>query len=121
MTYKPDQVAPATRRQVARQARDAFPRMGVYTIRDNETGAVLVGASRNVDGALNRTQFELRMRSHANKTLQAAWDRGGSERFTFEIAALIKENDDPGFDYLMELRLLEQLYREEFERTALAG
>jgi hypothetical protein len=106
----------STRRQIARQVRDAFPRMGIYAIRDKETGRVLVGSSRNVDGALNRAQFELRMRSHADKVLQAAWDSSGPERFTFDIIDLMKERDDPDFDYAKELQALEQLYREELEK-----
>lgn len=106
----------STRRQIARQVREAFPRMGIYAIRDKETGRVLVGSSRNVDGALNRAQFELRMRSHVDKTLQAAWNSSGPERFVFEIVELVKERDDADFDYAKEMQALEQLYREEFDK-----
>lgn len=104
------------RREISRQARDAFPRMGIYAIRDKETGKVLVASSRNVDGAINRAQFELRLRSHANKSLQAEWDRSGSDRFAFEILELVKEREDPDFNYAEELRMLEQLYREELDK-----
>lgn len=90
--------------------------MGIYLIRDKETGQVLVGSSRNVHGAINRIRFELRLRSHSNKELQAEWNRSGPDRFDFEIVELLKEREDRNFDYIAELRTLEQLYREEFNQ-----
>lgn len=110
----------ATRREMIRRARDAFPPMGIYIVRDKETGRVLVASSRDVHAAINRAQFELRLRSHANKALQAAWNQGGPGRFDFEIIDLLKERDDPDFDYAAELRALEQLYREEFQQPGAA-
>lgn len=87
--------------------------MGIYLMRDTVTGQVLVASSPNVPGAINRATFELRRGAHANKVLQAAWDQGGPERVTFETVELLKERDTPDFDYGAELRMLEQLYREE--------
>jgi len=102
-----------SRRALARQARNAFPPMGVYAIRDHATGAVRVGTSRNVHGALNRIQFELRHGSHPDKALQADWNRDGPQRFSFEVLALVKERSEAGFDYAAELAELEALYRAE--------
>lgn len=90
--------------------------MGIYAVRDQETGNVLIGSSTNVDGAINRAQFELRLGSHRNKMLQDAWTRGGAQRVTFEILDMVKERSDPDFDYAEELRTLEQLYRDELEK-----
>lgn len=108
----------SARREISRQARDAFPAMGVYVIRDNTTGHVLVASSRNVYGAMNRAQFELRLRSHPNKALQAKWNSSGPDRFDFEIVELLKEREDPHFNYAEELRMLEQLYRDQYEQPA---
>lgn len=105
----------AQRRLRSREARDAFPPMGVYAIRDLATGRVRVAASRNVVGALNRVRFELRLGSHPDKSWQAAWDAGTAERFSFEVVELVKQRDDPAFDYGAELRALEELHREELE------
>ena len=109
----------ADRRALARQARDAFPPMGVYAIRDRVSGEVRVGSSRNVHGALNRIRFELRLGSHADKGLQAAWNSGGDERISFEVLELLKQREDPAFDHAAELRALEQLYREELQQAPL--
>lgn len=102
----------AQRRALSRAARDAFPPMGVYAVRDAASGTVRVHASRNVHGAINRTQFELRLGCHFDKALQAEWNQDPS-RFTFEVLAFVKERQEPGFDPAEELRVLEALYREE--------
>lgn len=104
---------PSNRRALARQARDAFPPMGVYAIRAFASGRVRVGASRNVPGTINRIRFELRHGSHPDKDLQAAWRRDGAEAFSFEVLALVEERSEPGFDHGAELKELEALYRAE--------
>jgi hypothetical protein len=70
-----------------------------------------LNTSRNVHAALNRAPFELRMRSHSNRTLQAEWDRSGHERFAFEVLEMVKERDEPDFDYAGELKALEAFHR----------
>ncbi|CAN5606377.1 hypothetical protein BH11PSE7_BH11PSE7_17860 [soil metagenome] len=108
----PHSASRPARRLAARQARDAFPPMGVYAIRDVQGDRVLLGASRNVHAALNRARFELRMRSHTDRTLQADWDRSGPERFAFEVLELVKERAEADFDYAAELKALEEFHRE---------
>lgn len=114
----PTDISTSARRDISRRARDAFPPMGIYIIRDKETGQVMVASSRNVYGALNRIQFELRLRSHPNKALQAEWNRSGPGRFDIEIVELLKEREESNFNYGEELRTLEQIYREQYEQQA---
>ena len=87
--------------------------MGVYAIRDALTHKVYVRSSRNVPGAINRIQFELRMGSHLDKTLQTSWHEGGASVVTFETLELLKQRSDPDFDYGGELKMLEAWYRDE--------
>ena len=101
-----------TRRVAARQVRDTFPPMGIYVIRDRASGHSLLGASRNVYAALNRARFELRMGTHADRVLQAEWNRCGVDGLAFEVLELVKEREDADFDYGAELKALEQIYRE---------
>lgn len=101
------------RREAARRARDAFPPMGVYAIRDRRTGAVRVASSRNVPAVINRIRFELRQGTHRDRELLAAWRDGGEERIAFDVLELVKERSDAAFDYAAELRLLEELHRAE--------
>lgn len=107
-----NQMARSARRAAARQARDAFPPMGIYAIRDRASGHLLLGASRNVHASLNRARFELRMGKHADRVLQAEWNRSGVDGLSFEVRELVKEREDADFDYAGELKALEQIYRE---------
>jgi hypothetical protein len=102
----------AARRQISRDARDAFPPMGVFAILNQATGQVLIGSSRNAPGSLNRIQFELRQGTHPDKDLQQAWQRAPSH-FVFKVLDLIKERPDAAFDYSAELRDMERLFRAE--------
>ena len=111
MTHAARHDAAAERRRLAREARDAFPPMGLYVVRDAD-GPVRVAASRDVYAALNRVQFELRLGSHPDKALAREWAHDPA-RFSFEVLELVKERTDPAFDYAEELRVLLQLHREE--------
>jgi hypothetical protein len=106
------QASRSARRVATRQARDAFPPMGIYAVRDRTSGHLLLGASRNVHAALNRARFELRMGKHADRVLQAEWDRSGVDGLAFEVLELVKERENVGFDYAGELKALEQIHRE---------
>jgi hypothetical protein len=116
MTDRPPQTA--DRRLLARRARDAFPAMGVYAIRNRSTGRVSVQSSRNVPGAINRLTFELRQGCHRDRGLQALWNARGAEGVTMEVLELVRERKDPSFDYDAELALLEALYRQELSPEA---
>lgn len=108
----------ASRRALARSARDAFPAMGVYAIRNCATGHVRVQSSRNVPGAINRLTFELRQGSHRDRGLQSLWNARGAEGVAMEVLELVRERDDPAFDYDAELALLEALYRADLTPAA---
>lgn len=112
MTTACSQPSAADRRRLARQARDAFPPMGIYAVRDRAGGPVQLGSSRDVYASLNRIQFELRLGSHPDKALLAKW-KADPARLSFEVLDLVKERPDPAFDYREELRLLLQLHSEE--------
>lgn len=112
MTTPCHRASATERRQLARDARDAFPPMGLYLVRDSAGGQVRVGASRDVHALLRRIQFELRLGSHPDKQLQAAWQRDPAS-FSFEVLALVEERADPAFDYQEELRVLLELHRDE--------
>lgn len=86
--------------------------MGIYAIRDHASGHRLLGASRNVHASLNRARFELRMGKHADRVLQAEWNRSGVDGLAFDVLELVKEREDADFDYARELKALEQIYRE---------
>ncbi len=109
---------PFDRRALARRARDAFPSMGVYAIRNRATGQVRVKSSLNVPGAINRLSFELRQGSHRDRDLQALWNERGADGVVLEVLEMVREREDPAFDYDAELALLEAVYRLELSPQA---
>jgi hypothetical protein len=112
MDSSANQASRSARRAAARQARDAFPPMGIYAIRDHASGHLLLGASRDVHAALNRARFEMSLGKYADRVLQAAWNCSGVDGLAFEVLELVKEREDAGFDYAGELKALEQIHRE---------
>jgi len=76
---------------------------------------MLLGSSLNLEGALNRHEFELQMRSHRNAPLQKDWNEMGPEAFAFEILEEVKVRDVPYFDLGDELTLLEQIWIENLQ------
>jgi len=101
------------RRERTRAFKQSFPRLGVYAVRCSTSGAAWVGASRNVDGALNRIRFELAQGAHRDASLAQAWRLHGAGAFTFEVLDRVKQRDDPAFDYEAELQSLLALWRLE--------
>lgn len=108
-----DPTSQAHRRALARQARDAFPPMGIFTIRNLASGRVRVKASKNVPGTINRMGFELRQGTHPDKLLQSEWTQFGPDQFEMAVVELVKQRADPAFDHASELALLEALYTAE--------
>lgn len=106
------------RRALARRARDAFPPMGVYAIRNLATGQVRVKSSRNVPGALNRLAYELRHGCHRDRALQSLWNERGADGVAMDVLELVRERSDPSFAHDAELALLEALYRYELSPEA---
>lgn len=103
----------AARRALSRQARDNPRTMGVYAIRCLATGHRVVRASLHLDGAINRERFELRLGSHRDRRLQAAWTGGGESALAFEVLEVIRPKPDPSFDAAAALALALQLWRAE--------
>jgi hypothetical protein len=101
------------KRLLKQQYLETKSRAGVYAIRNLVTHRVLVGGSRDVQGALNRHLFELRQASHRNRLLSQDWSQHGEASFIFEVLDLVKPRDDAGFDIAQELKALVALWREE--------
>ena len=101
------------KKELIREYKQNHPQMGVWQIRNMVNGKVLIGASQNLPGILNRHQFALKLGSHQNRILQAEWNELGSENFAFEILDEITPNEEGGNDYLADLAFLEELWIEK--------
>ena len=120
----PAQSSPAQpspdRRALKRQYRETLHPMGVYVIRNLHDGKVYLAASLNLEAALNRERFQLKMRGHPSPELQAAWDAAGEAMFSVEVLDRLKPRDEPGFDYRPELESLLSLWREDLAQTGVS-
>jgi hypothetical protein len=88
---------------------------GVIAIRCKVNGKVLFVSSLNLNGVLDRHEFQLRLGGHYNKELQKDWNTYGRENFTFEILEQLEAKDDPTYDYSDDLAVLEELWLEELQ------
>ena len=101
------------RRKVLVQAyKLAFPPMGIYAIRNLRSGRVLIDASANTTGALNRQRTQLRLGLHRIRDLQQDWRELGEAAFAFELLQAQQPRVEPAFDYAAERQALLQVWRE---------
>jgi hypothetical protein len=82
--------------------------MGIYQVRNIVNDKVLIGASPDLPGILNRHKFQLKMGNHPNRALQTEWNEFGAESFVFEILDEITPME--GQDHREELTFLEELW-----------
>lgn len=109
------------RAKVKAEYKQSPPAAGVFVIRNKKNGKILVGRSTNVEGLLNRHRFDLRMRSHRNRELQADWLEGGEGDFEFEVVERVDPKDDKIVDLDEELRVLEELWLEKLRPHGESG
>jgi hypothetical protein len=84
------------------------PQAGIYQIRNLVNEKVLVGATLNLRGILNRHRFQLQMNSHPNPH----WREFGAENFVFEILDELGPIEEPQ-EMRANLACLEDLWLEK--------
>lgn len=97
-----------TKKELKREYLQNHRPMGVYQIRNTVNDKMLIGASLDLPGILNKHKFQLKMGNHPNGALQAAWNEFGAESFAFEILDEITPKE--GRDHREELAFLEELW-----------
>ena len=70
------------------------PAAGIYAIRCVPSGERWLGQAADLATVQNRHWFALRMGSHTNRALQAAWTQHGAEAMVFEVVEALAEEDD---------------------------
>ena len=100
------------RKALARAYKESRRPMGVYCVRNVQSGNTLIGRSTDLPAILNRERTSLRFGGHPNRWLQQDWNALGPEAFTFEVLdTLAWPEDTPDFD----LVLLESMWRERLQ------
>ena len=70
------------------------PSMGVYQIRNETNGRILVGSSVNLPARWNRERAMLRFGSHTCRELQSDWKEWGENNFSFTVLEVLKVEDN---------------------------
>lgn len=82
-----------SRREAIRAYKDKKTQAGVYAVRCAATGEVWVAGAANVETQQTRHWFGLRMGSHMNKAMQAAWCAHGEAALSFEVVEMIEAEE----------------------------
>ena len=81
-----------SRRDIARAYKERKVPVGIFSLRCARTGETWIGLSRNLDGAANSALLGLRMGSHRNKAMQAAWTAHGADAFVYGVLETLEED-----------------------------
>ena len=103
------------RSRIRREYKESPPDAGIFAVRNQTNGRLLLGRSPNVRGALNRARFQLGVGSHQNVDLQGEWEEYGADSFVFEVLESVDPNDEKVHDLPEELRVLEELWLEQLK------
>ena len=84
-----------SRREIARAYKERKVPIGIFSLRCGPTGETWVGSSRNLDGAANAVLLGLKMGSHRNKAMQAAWTAHGADAFSYAVVETLEADLSP--------------------------
>ena len=101
------------RSDLKREYKENPPLAGIFKITNKTNGRIYIDKGLNVQGVMNRHEFQLRNGSHKNPELQKDWDQFGAENFIFEVIDHLKPSDDPSIDINNELADLEEIWLNE--------
>jgi group I intron endonuclease len=107
--------------ELKREYKERKKPAGVFQVKNTVNGKVLLGSSLNLEGPLNSHRFMLQIGKHRNEILQKEWNEYGADKFVFEVLEEVKATDDPHFNLLDELTLLEQIWIEKKEPFGAKG
>lgn len=77
------------RKALLRAYKERKVEAGIYAVRCLATGQAWVGATAELSTRQNGIWFSLRLGSHRDKSLQAAWNIHGADAFGFEAVEAI--------------------------------
>jgi hypothetical protein len=102
------------RKALIRQYKETRRPVGVFRIRNKAEDRSFVASSVDLPSAFNRHRSQLNGGVHANRELQADWNRLGPDAFEFEsLDVLAPPRDKPDWDPSEDLRVLERLWLEK--------
>ena len=92
-TEEEDIMDPERKKALLREYKETPLPMGVFQIKNNVTGKLLLLKALNLPGIINRHQLELRRGMHRNRQLQQDWNQYGDSAFSFDILDSLKPEE----------------------------
>ena len=104
-----------TNKELAQAYKLIKPQIGVFQIKNEQNGKLLIGGSTDLRAIWNRNKTELNFGSHRNKNLQTDWNTFGENAFTFTILSEIEQKEGEKVDYPKQVKTLEGMFIEELQ------
>lgn len=101
-----------TKKELKNQYKETKFPMGVFQIKNQVNGKILIDSGLNMPAKWKRHLTELKFGSHRNKGLQEEWNQFGETAFVYEVVAELAYKSATE-DYGKEVAVLAELYLEE--------
>jgi hypothetical protein len=82
------------RKAAAAAFKERKPVPGVYAVRCAGSGNLWLGQASDMTTVQNRHWFALRMGSHTNRVMQAAWASHGEASFSLDLVEILGDEND---------------------------
>ncbi|MDQ1264908.1 MAG: hypothetical protein QG635_57, partial [Bacteroidota bacterium] len=102
------------KKKLKEEYKNMVPPKGVFTIKNNVTGRVLLGSSMNLKGIFPKYKTMLNNGIHFNGKLQEDWKQYGEDSFIYEVVEALEIKPEPDYNYDEDLKILEMLWLDKF-------
>jgi DNA-binding CsgD family transcriptional regulator len=102
------------RKELQQLAKEIKIEAGVYQIKNNRNGKVLIEATPDLK-TLNGKRGMLEFGSHMNRELQQEYNEFGADAFTFEVLEVLEEPETGYFDQKEALKKLKEKWMERLQ------
>jgi hypothetical protein len=111
---------PENRKELINQYKERKLIGGICAIHNNSNGKRLISAETDIEAFKNRFQFSLQSNTCMSFKYQRDWLKNGAQSFELEILEVLEKKEEQAMDdYVEELKLLEDMILEKFEKESL--
>lgn len=107
-----------TKKELKQAYKQHKPVIGVFQVKNEINGKVLIEGSTDIQARWNRHLAELRFGSHRNAQLQKDWNEASEENFTFSVLSELEYKEGENVDFAQEVKTLEEMLVEELDLDA---
>lgn len=111
---------PENRKELINQYKERKLIGGICAIHNTVSGKRLISAETDIEAFKNRFQFSLRSNTCMSFKYQRDWLSNGAQSFVLEVLEVLEKKEEQSVeDYVEELKLLEAMILEKYEKIAL--